>query len=72
MFCMPHTRVEGRMSVGEEAPEFALENEDGRIVRLSDYKGTSPVVLFFYPADFTSVCTKEGTHHARHIGPMPD
>ncbi len=48
-----------RMSVGEEAPDFALPDEEGRQVSLSSMKGNC-VVLFFYPGDFTPVCTKEG------------
>ncbi len=47
------------MSVGEEAPDFALPDEEGRQVSLSTFNGNY-VVLFFYPGDFTPVCTKEG------------
>lgn len=45
-------------AVGDEAPDFALEDEDGRTVHLRELRG-SVVVLFFYPADFTPVCTLE-------------
>jgi len=40
------------------APEFALPASDGRLVRLSDYRGKN-VVLVFYPADYSPVCTGE-------------
>ena len=43
---------------GETAPDFALTADDGRTVRLSDFRGR-PVVLYFYPQDDTPGCTKE-------------
>lgn len=43
---------------GQPAPDFALPDQDGRTVRLSDLKGTT-VVLYFYPKDDTSGCTKQ-------------
>ena len=43
---------------GHKAPAFALPDQNGTIHKLSDYKGR-PVVLFFYPKDDTSGCTKE-------------
>lgn len=45
--------------VGEEAPEFTLPVHTGGTFRLSEHRGSSNVVLFFYPADFTIGCTKE-------------
>jgi peroxiredoxin Q/BCP len=46
------------ISAGEPAPEFTLEDEEGRMHSLSDYSG-KPVVLYFYPKDDTPGCTKE-------------
>jgi peroxiredoxin Q/BCP len=43
---------------GERAPAFTLTADDGRKVRLSDFKG-QPVVLYFYPKDDTPGCTRE-------------
>lgn len=43
---------------GDKAPDFELESDDGGTIRLSDMKG-SPVVVYFYPKDDTSGCTKE-------------
>jgi thioredoxin-dependent peroxiredoxin len=43
---------------GEKAPAFALKDQHGNLHRLSDYAGR-PVVLYFYPKDDTSGCTKE-------------
>ena len=44
--------------VGTPAPEFWVPNQDGSRVTLSAYRGRN-VILVFYPADFTSVCTKQ-------------
>jgi len=44
---------------GDAAPDFTLPGGDGRTVRLSDYRGKQPVVLYFYPKDDTPGCTKE-------------
>lgn len=43
---------------GKRAPAFTLPDQTGAAHRLSEHKG-SPVVLFFYPKDDTSGCTKE-------------
>lgn len=41
------------LQVGQPAPEFALPDQNGKIHRLSDYRGRV-VVLAFYPKDFTA------------------
>jgi peroxiredoxin len=43
---------------GTPAPEFTLPNQDGAEVSLSDFSGRT-VVLVFYPADFSPVCTDQ-------------
>lgn len=43
---------------GKKAPAFALRDQDEKLHKLSEYKG-APVVLFFYPKDMTSGCTRE-------------
>lgn len=43
---------------GQQAPDFELETYGGERVKLSDYRGQR-VVLYFYPKDNTSGCTKE-------------
>jgi peroxiredoxin Q/BCP len=43
---------------GTTAPGFSLPDQHGTVHSLADYKGR-PVVLFFYPKDDTSGCTKE-------------
>jgi thioredoxin-dependent peroxiredoxin len=46
------------LKVGDKAPDFAVSNESGTIVKLSDFKGKR-VAIFFYPADNTPTCTTE-------------
>lgn len=47
------------VKVGDKAPDFTLKSGSGQTVSLSDFKGKKSVVVFFYPKDETSVCTKE-------------
>lgn len=47
------------MDVGCLAPEFSGRTYTGENIRLSDFTGKHPVVLYFYPKDNTRVCTKE-------------
>lgn len=44
---------------GDRAPDFELETQDGKPVRLADFRGRKSVVLYFYPKDFTPGCTAE-------------
>lgn len=44
--------------VGEKAPNFILETDEGKQVTLEDYRGKK-VVLYFYPKDGTPGCTTE-------------
>ena len=44
---------------GSNAPEFLLANDQGGETSLSDLLQTGPLILYFYPADFTPGCTKE-------------
>ncbi|HVZ38307.1 MAG TPA: peroxiredoxin [Candidatus Kapabacteria bacterium] len=47
------------LQAGDIAPDFTATATDGSAVSLSSFKGTSNVVLFFYPEDDTSGCTRE-------------
>ena len=50
------------MQVGQSAPVFeatAVVDQEFQTIRLSDYRGSKYVVLFFYPLDFTFVCPTE-------------
>jgi peroxiredoxin Q/BCP len=44
---------------GDKAPDFTLPDQDGRPVTLSAACAEGPVVVYFYPADFTPGCTRE-------------
>ncbi len=46
------------LEVGKKAPDFTLLDQDGKKVSLKDFKGKK-IVLYFYPKDNTSGCTKE-------------
>ena len=43
---------------GSAAPDFALPDQDGNIVKLEDLRGRT-TVLVFYPSDFSPVCTDQ-------------
>ncbi|CAM9532916.1 unnamed protein product [Ectocarpus sp. 13 AM-2016] len=47
------------VSVGQAAPDFKLNNQNGKPVALSSFKNKKKVVVFFYPKDSTPGCTKE-------------
>lgn len=44
---------------GSRAPDFTLPDETGRSVHFAEVLERGPVLLFFYPADFTPGCTRE-------------
>ena len=46
------------MQIGDQAPEFALPDQQGNMVKLSDFTGQK-VVLYFYPKDNTPGCTRQ-------------
>jgi peroxiredoxin Q/BCP len=48
----------GELQVGDLAPDFALPDEQGNTVRLSDLRGKR-VVVYFYPMDDTPGCTMQ-------------
>lgn len=46
------------VTVGDKAPAFSMPGDDGETLKLSGFKGKT-VILYFYPKDDTSGCTKE-------------
>jgi len=48
-----------KVNVGDKAPDFSLPSQTGENVSLSELLGKKNVVLFFYPKDESSGCTKE-------------
>jgi peroxiredoxin Q/BCP len=53
---------------GSRAPDFSGATADGKHISLGDYRGKQPLVLFFYPKDNTTVCTKEACSFRDHAG----
>ena len=47
------------LEAGSKAPEFVLENDEGGETSLTELLDAGPLILYFYPADFTPGCTKE-------------
>ena len=47
------------LEVGSRAPEFVLTNDEGVEISLTNLLADGPLILYFYPADFTPGCTKE-------------
>ena len=47
------------VEVGDQAPDFELNDQHGTPVRLSSFRGAKNVVLVFYPLAFSGVCTGE-------------
>ncbi len=50
--------IEAVIEKGEQAPDFELPDQDGRLVRISDFRG-QPVVVYFYPKASTPGCTTQ-------------
>lgn len=46
------------LTIGDKAPAFSAKDQDGKDVKLSDFKGKK-LVLYFYPKDMTPGCTAE-------------
>jgi len=61
----------GSLTVGNKAPAFSLPNQDGKTVKLSDFKGRW-VVLYFYPKDNTPGCTTEACDFTSGIKDFED
>ena len=55
------------LEVGMKAPEFTLQDQDGREVSLADFLGKK-VVLYFYPKDSTPGCTRQACAFAGSLG----
>jgi len=51
---------------GSPAPDFTLNAQDGKPLSLHDFRGKW-VVLYFYPKDFTSGCTREAHNFQRDL-----
>ena len=52
------------LEVGTQAPAFTLPDQNGNLVRLSDFAGKK-VILYFYPKDNTPGCTRQACAFAQ-------
>jgi len=55
------------IAVGQKAPDFTLQDQNKKDVKLSDFAGKKRVVLVFYPLDWSPTCTNE---HACFVNDM--
>ena len=53
------TIVNGKIKVGDLAPDFTLSDQTGSMTSLKDFIGKKIIVLYFYPKDFSRGCTAE-------------
>ena len=65
----PHDRV--MVNVGDDAPDFSLLDHNNNMVSGSDYKGQK-VILAFFPAAFTGICTTEMCTFEQNISKLND
>ena len=59
------------LSIGTKAPDFILSNQKDEKIKLSDFLGKK-VVLYFYPKDNTSGCTKQACTFSERIPKFND
>ncbi len=59
------------LETGTKAPGFALEDQNGQIHKLEDYKGQK-VLLYFYPKDNTPGCTKQAIGYSELVKEFAD
>ncbi|HEV2580747.1 MAG TPA: peroxiredoxin [Ktedonobacteraceae bacterium] len=48
-----------KVRVGDSAPDFTLPDQSGAQVSLGDWLGKMDVVLYYYPRDYTAICTDQ-------------
>ena len=58
--------LDPKLSIGKEAPDFCLPDQNEEEVCLHDYQGKW-VVLYFYPKDNTTGCTAEALDFTTHL-----
>lgn len=54
------------LQVGDKAPDFALEDQNGKVHTLKDYRGKK-FILYFYPKDNTPGCTKQAVGYTERL-----
>ncbi len=56
--------------IGRPAPDFTLPSTSGENISLKQFKGKKTVVLYFYPKDETSGCTREACDFRDHMAEL--
>ena len=59
------------LKVGDKAPDFTAINQDGKEVKLSDFKGKK-LILYFYPKASTPGCTTEAKNLRDHYAELKE
>jgi len=59
------------LKIGDKAPEFVVNDQDGKEIRLTDYRGKK-VILYFYPKDQTPGCTVQSCNLRDHYTELQD
>lgn len=60
------------LKVGDAAPEFEAESDDGKAWKSSDHVGKKILVVYFYPADMTGGCTKQACGFRDNLSKLAD
>ncbi|TWU25006.1 putative peroxiredoxin bcp [Novipirellula galeiformis] len=58
------------LKVGDEAPQFSVEDDNGRPWKSGEHYGKKVVVLYFYPADMTGGCTAQACAYRDSLGEL--
>ncbi|MEJ2775889.1 peroxiredoxin [Sulfolobaceae archaeon RB850M] len=58
-----------KLKIGDQAPDFEGVTEEGKVIRLSDFKGKY-VILYFYPKDDTPGCRAEALSFKENFGEL--
>ncbi len=61
----------GKVDVGEHAPGFELPDHEGKTRSLDEFLG-QPLILYFYPGDFTPFCTREARQFQEAMADLED
>ncbi|TVZ51635.1 peroxiredoxin [Dokdonia sp. Hel_I_53] len=47
------------LKIGDKAPAFKLKNQNGEVIYAGEYLGNTPLIIYFYPKNFTPGCTAQ-------------
>lgn len=59
-------------AVGQIAPDFTLPDQNGNDIQLSGFRGTHPVIIYFYPRADTPGCTLEACNFRDSYAPLKE